>query len=289
MYRDKIFAILLFSFGVLSLIVIGYVGRDYYFLPLADKYNSELHNIFGPSGLWGHGLGIIGSVLMILNFMYSWRKRFEFKEKLGSLKGWLEFHMFVGLFGPTLIIYHSAFKFNGIIASISFFSMVVVVISGIIGRYLYVQIPHNISGTELSLAELEEDATHLKSILNVEFAHDVTLQAHCEQLCNFKFEKSNGSLGLIRTLIKNDLDRRKKLSLMISELRNRNVSENSIQRITRTVKQQLQLTRNIVLWANLHKLLDTWRILHKKLSWVLFATLLVHVVVTILFGFVWIF
>lgn len=288
MYRDKIFATVLFAVGILSLITIGYFGRDYYFLPLAEKYSSAQHSTFGPSGMWGHGLGIIGSLFMLLNFLYSWRKRNEFNEKLGSLKGWLEFHMFVGLFGPTLIIYHSVFKFNGLIAATSFFSMVIVVLSGIIGRYIYVQIPRTISGAELSLADLEVDATRLRTILSVEFQDDEGLQLHCEQLCHFTAEKNYRDFGLIWTIFKNDLARRKQLSVLLQDLRNKNISEISIKRIARTVRQQSLLTRKIVLWVRTHKLLDSWRIVHKKLSWLLFATMIVHVLVTLLFGFVWI-
>lgn len=288
MYRDKIFATVLFAVGILTLIIIGYVGRDYYFLPLTEKYNSGQHSTFGPSGLWGHGLGIIGSLFMLLNFLYSWRKRFEFNEKLGSLKGWLELHMFVGLFGPTLIIYHSVFKFNGLVAAISFFSMVIVVLSGIIGRYIYVQIPHKISGAELSLAELGEDATRLRTLLGVEFQGDEILQQHCERLCQFSTDKNSRDWGLIWTIFKNDLARRKQLSVLLQDLRKKNISEISIKRIARTVRQQSLLTRKIVLWVRTHKLLDSWRIVHKKLSWLLFATMIVHVLVTLLFGFVWI-
>ena len=67
MYRDKYFALFLFGVGALALITIGYIGREYYFLSLPEKYQSALHPEMGPSSLWGHGLGIIGSVLMSLH------------------------------------------------------------------------------------------------------------------------------------------------------------------------------------------------------------------------------
>jgi cytochrome b561 len=38
-----------------------------------------------------------------------------------------------------MVLYHTTFKFGGII-SIGFWSLAVVVISGIIGRYLYIQV-----------------------------------------------------------------------------------------------------------------------------------------------------
>ena len=289
MSRDRLFAASLFTMGLLTLVFIGYWGRDYYFIPLAEKYTSELHRVFGPSGLWGHGLGIIGSVFMLLNFMYSWRKRFEFREKLGSLKLWLEFHMFVGLFGPTLVVYHSVFKFDGIIATVCFFSMVIVVITGIIGRYIYIQIPHNIFGAELGLVELENEAERLYSVLRAEIKDDERMIQQFEKWCQFPAPGTVHPLRLIFAFLKNDIENRRKLDRMIKDLRKKRMSEDFVNQIANTLKQTLLLSRKIILWSGSHKLLDTWRLLHKKLSWVLFITLAVHVLVTLLFGFTWIF
>ena len=51
--------------------------------------------------------------------------------------------------GPVLVTLHTAFKFNGIV-SIAYWSMVLVVLSGFVGRYLYVRVPKTLRGTELS-------------------------------------------------------------------------------------------------------------------------------------------
>jgi hypothetical protein len=71
------------------------------------------------------------------------------------LKYWLEFHIFLCSLGPVMILFHTAFKFGGIV-SISFWSMIAVVVSGIIGRFIYIQIPRTIEGRELSLNEVRE-------------------------------------------------------------------------------------------------------------------------------------
>jgi len=289
MYKDNRFAIFLFTFGLLSIILIGWLGHDYYFLPLAEKYKSVHHEKLGPSGIWGHGLGVIGSIIMLLNFLYSWRKRNEFNEKLGSLKHWLEFHMFVGLFGPILIIYHSVFKFQGIIATICFFSLVIVVISGIIGRYIYVQVPHNISGLELSLAELELENNRLTEILRTETQNDPVILKLCEEICGAEFNRDEKKLPLLVTLVKSDLQRRKHLNQFMDVLKEKGFSRMFLYEIMGVARQKAITSRRINLWESTHKLLDTWRIIHKKLSWLLFITLTIHVLVTILFGFTWVF
>lgn len=86
--------------------------------------------------LW---LGWIGLSLMIIMNVYSLRKRISFLSGVGNLKGWLNFHIFCGLLGSTLIFFHCGFKARGIVG-ISFWSMVVSLTSGIIGRYFFTQL-----------------------------------------------------------------------------------------------------------------------------------------------------
>jgi hypothetical protein len=82
--------------------------------------------------------GWIGLGLMLLTNFYVIRKRFSFAS-LGRLSGWLNFHIFCGLLGPTFILFHTNFQVRGLVA-ISFWSMVVSFSSGIVGRYFYMQV-----------------------------------------------------------------------------------------------------------------------------------------------------
>ncbi len=99
-------------------------------------------------------MGVIGSAMMLVMLLYSARKRLDSWQKWGSIASWLDIHIFFGIFGPLFVILHSTFKVNGLVA-ISFYSMIAVALSGILGRYLYLQIPRNIRGHELSIQDLE--------------------------------------------------------------------------------------------------------------------------------------
>jgi hypothetical protein len=84
-------------------------------------------------------LGIVGFTLICLTNLYIWRKRRNKAKPRGSISGWLDLHIFFGLMGPTMITFHSDFKVHGLVA-ISFWSMVVSFLSGIVGRYFYMQL-----------------------------------------------------------------------------------------------------------------------------------------------------
>ena len=84
-------------------------------------------------------LGWAGFGLILLTNLYILRRKWAPLKKIGTLPGWLNFHIFCGLLGPTLIVFHSALKVRGVVG-ISFWSMMIVALSGIIGRYIYVQL-----------------------------------------------------------------------------------------------------------------------------------------------------
>ncbi len=158
---------------ILVTAVLAINGSDYYLTPLTERHNHDQYDSLKPTGILGHGIGIAGSLLIITGvFGYMARKRFQSLSRLGKLNHWLEFHIFLCTLGPILVLFHTSFKFGGIIA-ISFWSMTVVVISGIIGRYIYLQIPRSIEGRELTLYELTKIEEGSNKGLNTEMPEDI--------------------------------------------------------------------------------------------------------------------
>ena len=141
---------------VVVTVYLFYKGLDYYQTPMEERFYHPRHDWFKPSGLYGHGLGIIGTFLILFGVtIYIARKRYNFLSRFIRLKYLLEFHIFLCTIGPIMILFHTAFKFGGIV-SVAFWSMVAVVLSGVIGRFIYIQIPRTIEGRELTLNEVKE-------------------------------------------------------------------------------------------------------------------------------------
>jgi hypothetical protein len=106
------------------------------------------------SGLFGHSIGILGFILMLMTeILYSLRKRSR-STRWGRISTWLRFHIFTGLVGPYMVLLHSSWKFNGL-AGITMLLTVVIVLSGFIGRYVYTAIPRTADGIEMEASELE--------------------------------------------------------------------------------------------------------------------------------------
>ncbi|HJR81304.1 MAG TPA: hypothetical protein VJ821_14635 [Anaerolineales bacterium] len=100
------------------------------------------------SELFGHGLGIVGFIFMLMTeTLYSLRKRSR-SVRWGRMSNWLQFHIFTGLVGPFMVLLHTSWKFNGIAGVTTLFT-VIIVISGFVGRYIFTRIPRTLDGLEI--------------------------------------------------------------------------------------------------------------------------------------------
>jgi hypothetical protein len=99
------------------------------------------------SGLVGHGIGVVGFVLMLMTeTLYSVRKQLT-DARWGSMAGWLRFHIVTGLVGPYMVLLHTSMRFAGL-AGVVMLLTVVVVASGVVGRYVYTALPRTVVGSE---------------------------------------------------------------------------------------------------------------------------------------------
>lgn len=277
---------------ILSLIVaaaffgIIYYAYDYYNTPLEERYFHPDHQSLKPSGIWGHGLGIIGSLLILIGvFFYMARKRYRILWKLGSLKYWLEFHIFLCTLGPVLILYHTAFKFGGLVA-ISFWSMVAVFLSGIIGRFIYIQIPRTIEGRELSLNEIRGMRKEIDEVISERYALNPETTATIEKLGEDANPEKKYTLGKSMSDFFND---RQKLRKVNSMLKNENISTRDRKKVLRLVEKDLSLSRRIERLNLMQSLFRYWHVAHLPFALVMLVIMLIHVGVTITFGYRWIF
>jgi len=131
------------------------IGIGYYLLPLDDRPFHPLHHQLRPVGRIGLGCGIFSMVLFGSIYLYPLRKKWGWLRSIGNTRHWLDFHIVMGLAAPLFVALHGTFKFGGL-AGMAYWIMLSVVASGIVGRYLYAQIPRSRKDAELSLTELEK-------------------------------------------------------------------------------------------------------------------------------------
>lgn len=263
------------------LFVLG--GFEYYTTPLRVRGYSEMHRLLRPSGPIGQTLGVIGGVLMLMPFAYMLRKRLSLLRSVGSLKTWLEIHLFCGIFGPVLVTFHTSFKFNGIVSA-AYWSMVTVVLSGFVGRYLYVRIPRSIRGAEMPRAELDRRAETLRE----QIADTVNSPAIAERLRLFEraaVPASSAELSLLDAMF-GELTLGARVRTLQKELAATGVPGDLRSEVVALTLERSLLLRRIAYLERTRKLFDLWHVFHLPLVYFQLIIVLVHVAVTVYLGYV---
>ncbi len=272
---------------LLVLLAIINKGFQYYNVSLEERFFHPDHTTLKPSGFLGHGMGIVGSLFMIIGVStYMARKRYRIFSRLGILKHWLEFHIFLCTLGPILVLFHTAFKFGGIVA-ISFWSMVAVFLSGIIGRFIYIQIPRTIEGRELSLSEVRNMKGDISQKLNDSSGLDEASRNVIADSIKAKTEFSQSN-SIVR-FIKRITDDRRSLRRVKTVLKNNKLPKSQRSAILDLVKNEISLNRRIERLQLMQNLFKYWHVAHLPFALVMLVIMVIHVAVTIVFGYKWIF
>ncbi len=285
----KIYISSFFIITILVTLILSIYGYKYYTTPIDQRFFLNENDLLEPNGFIGHGLGFIGSFMMIVGVVtYMIRKRVKLFFKFGFLKHWLEFHIFLCTLGPILILFHTAFKFGGIV-SVSFWSMVAVVLSGVVGRFLFVQIPHTIQGQMISMSELNSQSENLSHQLKFDYGLPEEIITRIEEISTIhRYKRVKLSTSIIFIIedyfgIKNVIYHLKK------ELKKISVSKSERKKIIKTAKAKLLISRRIGLLHTTQTLFKYWHVVHLPFAIIMFVIMIIHVAVEFVFGYRWIF
>ncbi|MFH2048653.1 MAG: hypothetical protein ABIJ12_04320 [bacterium] len=284
------FIIILYIVSITAITYFAINGRDYYLLSLKERPHAEQHAELKPGGLWGHGFGVVGTAMILLLFLYSLRKRNALRLRFGKIRYWLNVHIFFGIVGPLLITLHTAGKLNGLV-SVSYFSMLAVMFSGIIGRYIFIQIPRNEEGHVLALSSIDDQYNRLNKMLLK--SYDIP-EAFINQIIKKsqpRFNTNKRGLSTLIFLIIDDIKRpfrfrkiRRSIKINHPEFPPKAI----YQIMNLTMKKSLLHRRKIFLNA-VTGIFHLWHVVHKPFAWIMIIIMLVHVSITVLMGYKWVF
>jgi hypothetical protein len=114
-----------------------------------------LEHPYTPGSRLGYDLGLAGGCMMLALLLYPLRKHWSRLHNAGSLRAWFLVHLAFGICGPLLVVFHSGFRLHSFNASVAFWCMVVVAVSGGMGRYIYLHVYRRLALLHATLWQLE--------------------------------------------------------------------------------------------------------------------------------------
>ena len=274
-----------------SLLTISLIGTRYYLAPMAERVRDPLHVWFKPSGYIGQTAGILSFFLFLFMWLYPLRKRLRFLSRTGSLKRWLDIHIFAGLVLPLIGAVHAGWRFNGLIG-LGFLAMVLVSLSGIVGRYLYIRIPRSRAGAELSLEQI--DSRRKQLLLRIEKMSGLP-SADVQSILETTAPAPRGrGLGFTMiALFTSDLSRWRTvraLKVRLGEMQRHQEKRHRavVREVARAARREIALAQQIRLLEATQRVFRFWHVAHLPFAISAFVAVTIHVVVVVSLGVTWI-
>lgn len=270
-------------------------GFSYYTLSAADRPFSPQHALLKPSGPVGVKLGMFGLAMFLVIFLYPLRKKWAWLGKQGSSRHWLDNHVLLGIAAPFVIALHAAFKFRGF-AGMAFWIMFAVSVSGIVGRYLYGQIPRSLNAAELSLKEVQDIQAKLgeqlatQRILGKADLRDVLSLPTAERVRNMPTVFALGYMMVLdvgRTFKIAALRRRRlsfgeQVTALGGLLRTRHPD---LERAVKIAGEEAAISKRVLFLSCSQKVFHLWHIVHKPFSYTFALLAIIHIVLVTMMGY----
>lgn len=280
--------------STLTVLTLALYGFDYYLLDSAHRPFSLKHEALKPNGSVGLWLGVTGLSMFLVIFLYPLRKRWGWLKNKGSTRHWLDFHVLLGLTAPLVIAFHASFKFRGI-AGMAFWIMAAVALSGVVGRYLYGQIPRSLSTAELSLQEARDLQANITAQLAAQQAIPAEVLAPLFRLPSSESVQSTPMVLALCSMLILDAQRQ----LRVARLRRRCLKTQEVlatagglfpsrrpelERVIGIARRQAALSKRILFLSRSQQVFHLWHVVHRPFSYSFAVLALLHIAVVLLFG-----
>jgi len=241
----------------------------------------------------GYYFGYVGGVMMLLMLLYPIRKHVGWARNLGPLRYWFMLHMVFGIGGPTLVLFHSTFHVKSLNAGVALYSMLLVALSGIVGRFIYKRIHEGLYGRKMTLDDLQKavDVSQrnsdrvsavviaatgvdekLKKFRELAFEHDLGIATRVWRFVTFDWRR-------YRLTRKSHHD----LKIAVNQLAkaegwDKHITHQHVKDAMMYVKRYLATVQRAAQFLAYERLFRLWHILHTPFVWLLGISGIVHVI-----------
>lgn len=292
-HRLRLYA--LYALAIATNAAIFVYGFDYYSLSSASRPFSPKYRLLKPSGPVGLYLGFFGVLLFVGIFLYPIRKRWPWLARQGNTRHWLDIHILMGLTAPFIVAFHSSLKFQGV-AGMAFWCMFAVSLSGVVGRYLYNQVPRSLNAAELSRKELQELQAELSRNLA---AQELLPEADLRSLLRLPTPERIGRLSLAKAIVcmmMLDVAR----VFRVARLRRHasggieyvtalggmlKTRHREMERAIAAAREEASLAKRILFLSYTQRVFHLWHVVHKPFSYTFAILAALHIGLQLLLGY----
>lgn len=238
----------------------------------------------------GYWLGVAGGVLMLVLLLYPLRKYLRALRNAGPVKAWFWMHLVCGIVGPWLILVHSTWHIGSLNAGVALYSMVIVVASGVVGRYLFVRVQHRLDGGQGQLQKRREQmglaGSEARSLLSFAPGLEERLRAYEQRELPNAGALEQPLLRLLGVPVRGWLERRRCVALLDRTLTERaqrdgwpaEMLAKRQRRSRQLMKRYFGAVLEVAHYSLFDRLFAFWHVAHLPFVVLLAVSAVVHVV-----------
>jgi Fe-S-cluster-containing hydrogenase component 2 len=230
---------------------------------------------FKPGDQLSTYAGLIGTILMVIAAIYPVFRRINLFRWMASNTMWFDFHLMAGTVGPMFIGLHSVLRLDSWVSA-AFWSMVITVISGFLGRYLYTQVPELSSGVELEELDHERAFQKARPTLTVPMAEIDRELAEQRKIAQ-RVAQSPSVLRALWWLLFQDIGRIPRTMARRGRLRQLGVDRATRNDLARRAARMIVIARRQVVAPKAALLLNSWKKVHVPFTVILTGFSVVHI------------
>jgi thioredoxin reductase len=257
---------------------------DYYRLPAPVRPTHDKHGFLRPSlgiGLW---LGVAATALIGANLLYLVRRSLWFGLRLGSLTTWMTSHVATGILAFLLVLLHGGLAPRDTPGGHAFWALLILLVTGAVGRYFYSYVPRAANGRELELAEVKDRLARVPDSWSPgqrEFGQQVRKEIlgliEARQWRSTFFGRVLALLGVQRGV-------RRTLQRLGEAAREAGIPEEQIHHTLGLARDAHRTALTAAHFEDLRAILGTWRWLHRWVAVFMVVLVVIHVVHALAFG-----
>jgi hypothetical protein len=238
-------------------------------------------NYYKPGIGLGYYLGLIGGLMMLTLLLYSLRKHIKFMQRLGKLKYWFRFHMMLGVLGPTLVLFHTTFRVGSLNATVALYCMLLVAVSGLIGKFVYTRIHKSLYGSRSTLKEARAELARSTDVVKSKLHFFPKVEKLIHEFEHKALEEKRGFFAGVWYFLSFDIRRtfliwrcRRNIRLVLGAKRMNDVAEEAVT----LVKGFLSQIQTVAQFKKFEQIFSAWHVLHIPLMYMMVATAIFHVI-----------
>ena len=258
----------LFSVAVIAIAMRGYELREEFYL--------------APDHGLGYALGIVGGLLMLMLLLYPLRKNVRLMHNWGPVRHWFRMHMLLGIIGPLLVLFHCNFSLGAVNSNMALLCMVMMVSSGMVGRFIFTRIHYGLYGEKANLQELQRNQLLVEAMLRDDEARYANITAsrvvaELKALQPYTVPPRGPLAGLWRVMAFAVHSRRVDWKVR-THLRSAPAAlAEETRALSLQVERYIDTVRRLTGFSFFERLFSLWHVLHMPIFFMLMVTGLVHV------------